>query len=662
MSQRPDDESEAENGDDAPRHVTVARALAALMTTGCIVWNLDILARFELAPIEESFQAFVLGLALAVVFLTCTIGRRPHKRMPWYDVVLTVFALGILWYVSANYLRLKEDGLANSTDEAIVLGAIITLLVIEGLRRSAGYVLVGVVGVFLLYAPFAYLVPGQLAGIELPLWKIVINLGFNPNAVFGLPLVVSTTIVIMFILLGQVLFKAGGGEFFTDLAMATMGRRRGGAAKISVVASGLFGTISGTAVSNVVTTGIVTIPLMRQSGYSATHAGAIEAIASTGGQFMPPIMGAAAFLMAEFLEIPYSDIVLAALIPALLYYFAVFIQVDLIAARENITFVDQKLPNLWAVLARGWYFIVPFAVLIYMLFFEGQPPAVAAIWATGVLTVFGLLFSYKGRKIKPSDIYDVLATTGLVVIELLMIVAAAGFVIGVLHMTGLGPQLPTALIDMAGNNLWIVLAFAAVVCIILGMGMPTAAVYILLAALIAPAVFEAGLDHMPDYMQDLDPGLQRVPAHMFILYFGMLSMITPPIALAAFAAATLTKADPMTTGFVAMRFGWTAYVVPFLFVLSPTLLMFGDWREIILNAATVAVGVYLISVAVIGYFARPIGWTMRTVLIVAGTAAMLPDLELGLLGIADAAGVGVGAVLLGREYVAARRPAQAMTS
>ncbi len=665
MSDQPSEPPEAEAEAKPTPHLVVARALAAFMTMGCIVWNLDILAKFELAPIEESFQAFVLGLALAVVFVTVSIGRRSHAKLPWHDVALAVFALGVLWYVSANYLRLKEDGYANSTDEAIGLGAVITVLVIEGLRRSAGYVLLGVVGVFLLYAPFAYLVPGQLAGIELPLWQIAINLGFNPNAVFGLPLVVSTTIVIMFILLGQVLFKAGGGEFFTDLAMATMGRRRGGAAKISVVASGLFGTISGTAVSNVVTTGIVTIPLMRRSGYSATHAGAIEAIASTGGQFMPPIMGAAAFLMAEFLEIPYAEIVVAALIPALLYYFAVFIQVDLIAARENITFVEQEIPKIWGVLRRGWYFILPFAVLIYMLFFEGQPPAVAALWSTGILALSGMLFSYKDRKIKPSDLYDVIASTGLVVIELMMIVAAAGFVIGVLHMTGLGTQLPTALIEIAGNNPWIVLGFAAVVCIVLGMGMPTAAVYILLAALIAPAVFEAGIDQMPAYMVDIDPdmqsGQQRIPAHMFILYFGMMSMITPPIALAAFAAATLTKADPMTTGFVAMRFGWTAYVVPFLFVLSPTLLMFGDWREIILNTATVTVGVYLISVAVIGYFARPLGWPMRIVLIVAGTAAMLPDLELGLLGIADAAGVVAGAGILGREYIAGRKRMAAET-
>ncbi len=622
-------------------HVKIARALAVLMILACLVWNLDLLGRFGIAPIEETFQAFVLGLSLAIVFLTISIGRGTTGRLTWYDGLLAVASMGVLFYVSANYLRLKEEGYANSTDEVIVLGAIITVLVVEGLRRSAGYVLLAVVGVFLIYAPLAYLVPGALVGLKLPLWQVTVNLGFNPNAVFGLPMVVSSTIVTMYILMGQLLFKAGGGEFFTDLAMATMGRRRGGAAKISVVASGLFGTISGTAVSNVVTTGIITIPLMQRAGYRATHAGAIEAIASTGGQFMPPIMGAAAFLMAEFLEIPYADIVVAALIPALLYYFAVFVQVDLIAARDNISVVDQEIPKVWKVLAQGWHFILPFAVLIYMLFWMNQPAAVAAIYSSAVLLVVSLFLSYRGRRIRLGDLYTVLADSGIVMVGLFMIVAAAGLVIGVLNMTGLGLALPTVLVDIAGNELSIVLAIAAVICIILGMGMPTTAVYILLAALVAPAVIEAGAD--------------EIPAHMFILYFGMMSMITPPIALAAFAASTLTKADPMATGFVAMRLGWVAYVVPFLFILSPTLLMLGDPWQIAIDVATATVGVYLISVAFVGFLTRPLGWISRIVLTLAGIAAMVPDAALGLGGMADLAGVAVGALLVVREYVSVRK-------
>lgn len=604
----------------------LARLCAFTMTFGCLIWNLDVLTFFDLAPIEESFQAFVLGLALSATFLTYGIGRNENQRLHWFDALLAVSSIGLLWYVSWNFVRLKEDGYSNSSNEVIILGLILSTLVIEGLRRSAGYVLLCVVAVFLIYAPLANYVPGQLVGLDLPLWQIGMNLGFNPNALFGAPLIVSTTIVIMFIFMGQVLLKAGGSEFFTDLAMATMGRRRGGAAKISVMASALFGTISGAAVSNVVVTGVITIPLMRESGYRATHAGAIEAISSTGGQMMPPIMGAAAFLMAETLEIQYQEIVIAALVPSILYYFAAYIQVDLIAARDNIKAIQKDLPELVKVLMQGWYFIPPFILLIYMLFWKNQPAGVAAVWASGLLIVNGIIFSYRGKKIKLTNFFDILAETGLITINLIMIVAAAGLVIGVLNMTGLGLALPTSLINLAGNSLPILLIISAIICIILGMGMPTTAVYILLSALIAPAIVEAGV--------------AEVPAHMFILYFGMMSMITPPIALAAFAAATLTKADPMRTGFVSMKFGWTAYVIPFLFVMSPTLLLYGaDLTTIIVDILTVAIGVYAISIAAVGYFGREQNSIVRLILIIAGIAAMIPDHIFGLQHIADISGV-----------------------
>ena len=633
---RPDNEKKDQSG--GPINVRIARFCAAFMTLGCLVWNFDLLTLFDMAPIEESFQAFVLGLSLAVVFLTTNISRQTSGKINLFDGLLAAISFCLLIYVSLNFQRLKEFGYSNSTQEVIVLGLVLSALVIEGLRRSAGYVLLCVVGVFLIYAPMAHLVPGQLVGLDLPIWQIGMNLGFNPNALFGAPLVVSTTIVIMFIFMGQVLLKAGGSEFFTDLAMATMGRRRGGAAKISVMASALFGTISGAAVSNVVVTGVITIPLMRESGYRATHAGAIEAISSTGGQMMPPIMGAAAFLMAETLEIQYQEIVIAALIPSILYYFAAYVQVDLIAARDNISAIKHKIPEPLKVLKEGWYFPPPFILLIYMLFWENQPAGVAAVWAAGLLLFSGMIFSYRGKKISKSNFFDILAETGVVTINLIMIVAAAGLVIGVLNMTGLGLALPTSLISLAGNNLWVLLIIAAIVCIILGMGMPTTAVYILLSALVAPAIVEAGIE--------------EVPAHMFILYFGMMSMITPPIALAAFAAATLTKADPMKTGFISMRFGWTAYVVPFLFVISPTLLLYGDNNySIAIDALTAAFGVYFISVAAIGYFGERQGWIARCCLILCGIAAMIPDQAFGLEYGADIFGTVLGFAILFKEIL-----------
>jgi len=617
------------------------RALSALMTFIALLWNIDLFQDLGFALVNEQYYAFVMALALAVVFLSVRLNRSEDGRVPLYDIVLALISIVTLFYVAANFLWLRDEGgLGGNTDLGIAIGAVLMVLILDGLRRSAGYIMLIVAGIFVLYAPFGHLVPGPLVGAEVSLAKLAINMGFNTNALFGIPLQVGTTIVIMFILFGQVLMQAGGGAFFTDIAMATVGRRRGGAAKISVVASGLFGTISGTAVSNVVTTGIITIPLMQRSGYRATHAGAIEAIASTGGQFMPPIMGAAAFLMAETLEIPYGDIVIAAIVPSLLYYFAVFIQVDLIAAKEDITFVDDNMPRPVDVLKDGWHFILPFAVLIYTLFELNLPPERAAIYSTATL-VIAFFKGYRGEKLKLTDLFEIFASTGRVVIELLMITATAGFVIGILNLTGLGFALTFSLIGIAGESQIILLLIAAVVCIVLGMGMPTLAIYVLLSALIAPALVESGME--------------AVPAHLFILYFGMMSMITPPIALAAFAASTLTKADPMATGFAAMKFGWTAYFVPFLFVYSPTLILLGDPGDIVINVTTAIIGTYYASLGVVGYLVRPMNPLFRLLMIATGLAAMLPYEIFAEAGLLNAAGVAIGALVIAFEVVLGRR-------
>jgi len=617
------------------------RALSALMTFIALLWNIDLFQDLGFALVNEQYYAFVMALALAVVFLSVRLNRSEDGRVPLYDIVLALISIVTLFYVAANFLWLRDEGgLGGNTDLGIAIGAVLMVLILDGLRRSAGYIMLIVAGIFVLYAPFGHLVPGPLVGAEVSLAKLAINMGFNTNALFGIPLQVGTTIVIMFILFGQVLMQAGGGAFFTDIAMATVGRRRGGAAKISVVASGLFGTISGTAVSNVVTTGIITIPLMQRSGYRATHAGAIEAIASTGGQFMPPIMGAAAFLMAETLEIPYGDIVIAAIVPSLLYYFAVFIQVDLIAAKEDITFVDDNMPRPVDVLKDGWHFILPFAVLIYTLFELNLPPERAAIYSTATL-VIAFFKGYCGEKLKLTDLFEIFASTGRVVIELLMITATAGFVIGILNLTGLGFALTFSLIGIAGESQIILLLIAAVVCIVLGMGMPTLAIYVLLSALIAPALVESGME--------------AIPAHLFILYFGMMSMITPPIALAAFAASTLTKADPMATGFAAMKFGWTAYFVPFLFVYSPTLILLGDPGDIVINVTTAIIGTYYASLGVVGYLVRPMNPLFRLLMIAAGLAAMLPYEIFAEAGLLNAAGVAIGALVIAFEVVLGRR-------
>jgi TRAP transporter 4TM/12TM fusion protein len=622
----------------------VTAGLTGVLTIICLLWVLDLPSYLGHAFYREQFLAPVLGLAIAAMFLSVPGGKRRGGQPPWYDWVLAALGLAAMLWITAQYSRLLID-LAFRTPEVIALGAVILVLVMEGLRRTTGYALFIVVAIFLAYAMIGHLIPGQFRARPVDFDWMLVYLSFDPSALFGTPLTVGATVVVIFIWMGQLLFKAGGGQFFTDIAMALMGRRRGGPAKIAVVASALFGSISGSAVSNVASTGIITIPMMKRSGYSARDAGAIEAVASTGGQLMPPIMGAAAFLMAEFLELPYRDIMLAALVPAFLYYLAVFIQVDLVAAREKINMVDQELPRPRAVLKMGWHFLVPFVVLLYALFEWNEEAEIAAIYACLSIVVLGMIFSYKGERLRPKDLVQSFSATGAVMIELFMILGAAGFVIGVLNLTGLGFTLTLVLVQVGAGNLYVLLAIAAVVCIILGMGMPTSGVYILLATLVAPAISEAGAD--------------RLAAHMFILYFGMMSMITPPIALASFAASTISGASPMATGFQAMRLGWVAYLIPFMFVLSPTLLMKGDPVHIVINILTASFGVYMISVAFAGYFVRLLSLPAKLVMLLAGLMTIFPDSAIGVGGYIDGAGVVLGLLMLGYEYRSTSRTARA---
>ena len=618
----------------------VARACAGLMTLFSLILGLQIPSYLGIALYKEQFLAVAAGLTLTTVFLLNRADRSREGRPPWYDVVMAVIAPVVLFSIAIWYAYfLREQPF--SPPEMLIMGSIIVVLVMEALRRTAGLFLFFVVLGFIGYALVGHLVPAPLTGRTIEITELPIYLGFDPSALLGSALSVSVTIVILFIFLGQLLFKTGGGEFFTDLAMATMGRQRGGAAKISIVASALFGSISGSAVSNVATTGVITIPLMKRSGYTGVQAGAIEAIASTGGQFMPPIMGAAAFLMAEFLELPYTDVIIAGLIPALLYYFAVFVQVDLVAARDNITVAATELPSVRAVLKEGWHFTIPFAVLICALFELNTEPEIAALYAAATIAIGGSLRSYKGKRLRGREFLATFWDTGIAMVELNVIVAAAGFVIGILNLSGGGFALTLFLIELGGGHLAVLLVIGAAICILLGMGMPTSGVYVLLAALVAPSLVEAGVFPLA--------------AHIFILYFGMMSMITPPIALAAFAAATLSREDPTRTGFTAMKLGWVAYVVPFLFVLSPTLIMQGQVEHIVVNVATAAVGVYLIAVAFEGFFTRRLGAARRLLLGLVGLIAMVPDTALGFGGVVAIAGSAVGLVMLGQDYIAFRR-------
>ena len=617
--------------------------LACAIALGSLLWAANFYRAVGLLFLPEQFLAATFATGLALVFLQYPAKRGASRaRLPWYDAVLALAGFVTGWYVAFDFadisIRLFEAPL-----KGLISATILFLLTIEGLRRTVGSPLVVILIFFMAYALVGHRVPGALQTREVQLDRMMVYLGIDTSGLFGLIMLVGVTVVIPFLFFGQLLSSSGGAGFFNDLSLGLMGRYRGGAAKIAVVASSLFGTISGVVVSNILATGVITIPLMKKTGFTPAQAGAIEATASNGGQLMPPVMGAVAFVMADFLQRPYSDIVIAALVPSLLYYVALFIQADLIAAKQGIKRVpDSDIPRLRPVLTSGVIFAVPFAVLIYLLFWANKEAELAALIASLVVAAIGLLFGYKRRRMSLRALYDALVATGIASLDILMIAAAAGFITGILQATGLSFALTLLLVKLGGGNLILLLVIAALLCIVLGMGMPTIGVYVLLAVLVAPSLVELGFSPLA--------------SHMFILYLGMMSMVTPPVAIGAYFAASLAGAEPMRTCFIAMRFGWTAYIVPFLFMFSPALLLQStNVTETAIAIATSVAGVWAISAGMIGYLFRPMPWWTRAGLIVGGACLFVPDQIAPWAAWTDEIGAALTAIVVAYEFLARRR-------
>ncbi|MDH3533927.1 MAG: TRAP transporter fused permease subunit, partial [Gammaproteobacteria bacterium] len=483
-------------------------------------------------------------------------------------------------------------------------------LTLEALRRATGLALPLIVITFIGYAAAGHLIPGPFAAQQTS-WQVLAGfLAFDANALPGGPLLIVCNTVISFLFFGSLLRVTGGADFFAHLAQVLMGRFRGGPAKVAVAGSALFGSISGSAVANVVATGVVTIPMIRKGGYSAERAAALEAVASTGGQLLPPVMGAAAFLMADFLRISYADVVLAALLPGMLYYVSLFIQVDLLAGREGYAGLAAEEAGRFRDIAAGWFFLLPFIALVVALFGFDFYPQTAALVASLVLVISALLFPYQGSRPTFAQLAEAVRSTGLVVIDLVLICAGAGIVIGVLANSGLGFTFTNSLFLLGSGSPTLLLLLAATVCVILGMGLPTLGVYVLLATLVAPGLIEIGI--------------APIAAHLFVMYYGMMSMITPPVAVAAFTAAGIAGANPMRTAVSSVRIGWLAYVIPFVFVFSPAILMHASFVVVARSVALLTAGILLISIALIGYFLRPLRWPGRTVALITGCCLCVP--------------------------------------
>ena len=622
----------------------ITTVLALGLTLGSLAWAADLYRMAGMLLFNEQHLAITLALALPLLFLTIPARKGPRTSVPWYDLLIALVSFATSVYIAIAYPTLL-DRLIDVPLDGVIVSAIMVVICLEGLRRTVGKSLVIVTLFLFVYAMVGHYVPGVLQTKEVSAIKLVLYVGLDTSAMLGVPMLIAGTIVIGFIFFGQALEKSGGADFFNDLALALMGRYRGGSAKIAIVGSSFFGSISGVVVSNIMATGTMTIPMMKRSGYSAHSAAAIESVASTGGQLMPPVMGAVAFFMAERLQVPYSQVAFAALLPAILYYLALFVQADLEAARDNIKAVEtMEIPSAWKILGRGWMLLSPFAVIIVALFNLNLQPAVAALYGSLTAIATGLVMGYHKKRMSFKDIYSSVISTSHGVLGICMIGVAAGFIIGIMNRTGLGFGLTILLVKIGSSHLLLLLLIAAMICIVFGMGLPTLGVYLLLSVLIAPSLEQAGVEPMA--------------AHMFILYFGMMSMITPPLAIAAFFAAGLAKADFMKTAFSSMRFGWTAYVVPFLFVWTPSLLLKGKVIDIFLNAGTTMGGIWLVSVGIMRFLYRPIHGWRRLGFILLGIMLLIPIHLIPLAKLINLVGFAAGVVLTGHEWWKVRSAAQ----
>ena len=581
----------------------------------------------------EQYLALFLGLTLVTIFLTTPATKKtPSDTLPWYDVVLCFPSLAVSAYAAINWPDIVDTG-GIITPIRVALGIASVFLLLEATRRFFGWTLVVLVIVFIFYALFTSLFPGPFYGNSIRWQRLAISLYLDMNALFGITLKVAATIVLAFVVFGQLLFATGGGKSIIDFALTVFGKMKGGAAKVPVVASGAFGSLSGVAVANVYATGQLTIPLMKKHKVPPHVAGAIEAVASTGGLILPPVMGVVAFIMATFLNITYARVCIAAAIPAILYYLALYIQIDRFAARHGYERLPAKeTPSLKKVVGEGWPFILPIGVLIYTLFVMGLEAETCALYSTGAIIIVSMF--KKAHRLTLRRFLDALESSGQGILEISVVCAIAGFIIGVVMFTGLGFSLTQVLVSLCRGNLFLLLIFAALMCIILGMGMPIVTVYIIVAIIIAPVLTSLGVSEMA--------------AHMFVFYFGMLSFLTPPVMLSVYAAATLARANSWGTARLGMRLGIAAYIVPFAFVYDSSLLADGSPLQIAIGSITGIIGIGIMAIGLEGYLSEALKWFQRILLVIGGLALLVPSATAKFIGL------GLALLLFSWEWIKVR--------
>ncbi|GAA3526990.1 TRAP transporter fused permease subunit [Zobellella aerophila] len=599
---------------------------AGLLLTINQTFNLGLLG-FQ--PLGNSFLYYLIGLFLAAAFLCFPARGDTGRSAAWYDWMLALAALTAAAYLGINGQRIIQEGWEYSAPTAAtVASGVMLLLVLEGVRRCGGGLLLAVALFFGAYPLFAEHMPGLLWGTGFGFGDLIRSHVIGMESVIGIPMQVVANLVIGFVVFGTALTVTGGGRFFMELAIALMGRSRGGPAKVAVLSSAIMGSLSGSVISNILTTGTITIPTMKKSGYPAHYAAAIEACASTGGTLMPPVMGAVAFIMASFLGVAYADVMIAAFLPAVLFYLALLFQVDNYAARKGLKGLPaSEIPKLGATLKDGWPYLFSLGMLIYMLLFM-RLESYAPYYATVVLLVIA---SFRRRsRLNLKRGLQLLHELSSSVANLVAILAGISLVVGGLSYTGVAGAFARELLQYADGSVPLMLAAGAITSFVLGMGMTVSACYIFLSILLAPALVEAGLNPLA--------------SHLFILYWGMLSYITPPVSLAAITAAGIADAKPGKTGIFAMRLGSILFVLPFVFVINPALVLQGELGQILFAAATAMMAMWLAASALEGYLYRVglLGWPLRTLTALASMALIYPEPFSDLAGVVLVALIYIG--------------------
>jgi len=573
------------------------------------------------APEAMLHRSIHLLFTLTLIFL---LGMsREGKKSPmsrWLDVTLLLLTFLSLGYIFLNYDYMIEryPYVEPLTSWDLVLGIIITLILLEASRRTIGWALPLTAVTFLLYAIFGQHLPGLMRHTGFSVETIIDQIYMTTEGIFGIPLGVSSTYVILFIIFGAFLEQSGTGQFFMDFATGLVGGSKGGPGKISCVSSSLFGTISGSAVANVMVDGWLTIPLMKRTGFKHEFAAAVEATASTGGQIMPPVMGAAAFVIAEFTGIPYIDICKHALIPALLYYLALFMAIHFEATKTGLLGIPkEERPKLgFVIIAKGHLFL-PLAVIVYFML-AGYTPMYACIYATLSVVLIALL-----RKETRMGLMKILRAMEFGAKNTLPVAAAcacAGIVVGMINLTGLGLKFTSVILIIAGDSLAPALIFTMIAGIILGMGLPTTAAYIVQAALLIPALIKLGIP--------------TIGAHLFVFYFAIISAITPPVAMAVYAAAGISGSNLWRTGLAAIKIGAAGFIVPFMFVYGPSLLLIGSFTSIVMTIVSASIGVILLSAGLMGWFLTETNFLERVMLVGSALLLIKPGLSTDAIGLA----------------------------